>query len=170
MRQQLGYVVLDLRSIQPDSTASHWCSLLNYSLAREKPALRVSLVTEEDKSLEQGGGGGGGAGGGNEPVQSNGQLMLTLNDKGGYYQLGAPSEEDSVYTISVTLSNPHALETVCADFLTSPNLCMSSQLCVYMHLCVLCVLCVCVCVCARTCVCVWMCVCVCVCGCVDVWA
>eukprot|EP00731_Ephydatia_muelleri_P012343 Em0006g1237a len=108
-RQLLGYVVLDLRSIQQDKTASHWYPLLNCSLAGDKPALNVSLVTEEEQALEHRDG--------LEECEGNslppsGQLLLTLNNKEGLYQLGTPSQDDHLYTISVTLANPHGLETV----------------------------------------------------------
>ena len=53
-RQLLGYVVLDLRSIQQDKTTAHWYSLLNCSLAGDKPALNVSLVTEGSRLWRRG--------------------------------------------------------------------------------------------------------------------
>lgn len=112
-RQLLGYVVLDLRSIQQDKTTAHWYSLLNCSLAGDKPALNVSLVTEEEQALEERDGLKEHEG---NSLPPSGQLLLTLNDKGGYYQLGTPSQDDRLYTISVTLANPHSLETVRAQF------------------------------------------------------
>lgn len=135
-RQLLGYVILDLRSIQhpTSSTTSHWYPLLNCSLAGDKPALRVTLATEEDKALEQRDSAGERNGNGPKEHDGNGplpmgQLLLTLNDKGGYYQLGTPSQEDHLYTISVTLSNPHSLEAVCTCTCTTDSQSSAQSVC-----------------------------------------
>ncbi|OWF54108.1 centrosomal protein of 120 kDa-like isoform X2 [Mizuhopecten yessoensis] len=108
MKEAIGYVVLDLRSVTAKQTAK-WYPLLHSKYSKNKSEIKLSIYLDEDKSGEQpsfrakeapariiedpavG------------PDEARG-LRPILNEEEGYYQIGPASKCKDQFVLSVTIA------------------------------------------------------------------
>ncbi|XP_013385110.1 centrosomal protein of 120 kDa isoform X2 [Lingula anatina] len=107
MRENLGYIVLDLRSAQNKQT-SKWYQLLLPKYSKSKPEMRLGIYVEDDKKMSQTGfkAKDAPARAGQIPLKelSLNDLKPVLNEAEGYYQLGPEDRCNEHFMLSITIS------------------------------------------------------------------
>ncbi|XP_014671524.1 PREDICTED: centrosomal protein of 120 kDa-like isoform X2 [Priapulus caudatus] len=122
-QDQIGYIVLDIRSAENKQQVPKWHQLLNGKYRNKKPALLVAVTVEDDTLVPQGktpthntqvkntrGAEGwtsfrnslGGKGVGSQ--KSPAQLLPVLREADGFYQLGPEQSDNELFTLSVTIA------------------------------------------------------------------
>ncbi|XP_026782191.3 centrosomal protein of 120 kDa isoform X1 [Pangasianodon hypophthalmus] len=114
VRECVGYIVLDLRSVQEVKQPPKWYSLLSSKYTKLKPSLLLSLVLENDtkqapdqfkakKAPPRPG----------SPVMTKLESMkleVILNEDEGYHQIGPPDICKDLFVLSVTVAFAARLE------------------------------------------------------------
>ena len=112
IRENIGYILLDLRGAQQKPKTSKWYNLLSSKYSRLKPAIKISMVLENDTSFK-----------GFEtkpgfkasdapprPVQpAGGKIEAILNSEEGYFQIGS-NRSCEMFVLAVTLGSAFHLE------------------------------------------------------------
>lgn len=108
-RECVGYIILDLRSIQEIKQPPRWFPLLSSKYTKLKPAILLSMVLENDEKQSQS----------PEPFKARkapprqvltDKLQLVLNEEEGYHQLGPADSCTDLYVLSVTVACASKLE------------------------------------------------------------
>uniref|UniRef100_A0AAY4D0E6 Centrosomal protein of 120 kDa n=1 Tax=Denticeps clupeoides TaxID=299321 RepID=A0AAY4D0E6_9TELE len=113
-KESVGYIVLDLRSIQEVKQPAKWYPLLSSKYAKLKPALLLSMVLENDSKQMP------------EPFKAkkapprpgielcspvpHGKLKAFLNEEEGYHQIGPADSCTDLFVLSVTVAFAAKLE------------------------------------------------------------
>ncbi|XP_060082767.1 centrosomal protein of 120 kDa-like [Ylistrum balloti] len=107
MKEAIGYVVLDLRSVTAKQTVK-WYPLLHSKYSKNKPEIKLSIYLDEDKSGEQPSFRAKEApariiedGAGSDEARF---LRPILNEEEGYYQIGPASKCKDQFVLSVTIA------------------------------------------------------------------
>ncbi|XP_018613755.2 centrosomal protein of 120 kDa isoform X1 [Scleropages formosus] len=118
-RELVGYIILDLRSVQEVKKAPKWHPLLNSKYTKLKPAILLSLVLENDskeapeqvkakdaprrqgETIE---------GSPLLPSMGSGKLDVVLREDEGYHQIGPPDCCTDFFVLSVTVAFATNLE------------------------------------------------------------
>ncbi|XP_028661076.1 centrosomal protein of 120 kDa [Erpetoichthys calabaricus] len=115
-KESVGYIILDLRSVQEKKPAPKWYPLLNTKYTKLKPALLISMVLESDsKSIDDGFKA-------KEAPPREGivippltsldpkNVVPALNEDEGYYQIGPSEYCNEMFVLSVTIAFAAQLE------------------------------------------------------------
>ncbi|KAL2092860.1 hypothetical protein ACEWY4_012658 [Coilia grayii] len=109
-RECVGYIILDLRSIQEVKQPPKWFPLLSSKYTKLKPEILLSMVLENDEKQNP------------EPFRARkapprqgspllmGKLQLVLNEEEGYHQLGPADSCTDIFVLSVTVAYASKLE------------------------------------------------------------
>ncbi|BFY97039.1 hypothetical protein BsWGS_00079 [Bradybaena similaris] len=106
MKESVGYVVLDLRSVGQNKQVGKWHQLLHSKYSKTKAELRLALYLDEDPQSQQ-------AASAPlvhaEPLTNQGQVDLkslipVLNEADGYYQIGPVKTCSELFVLSVTIA------------------------------------------------------------------
>ncbi|XP_030642668.1 centrosomal protein of 120 kDa isoform X1 [Chanos chanos] len=113
-KECVGYIILDLRSVQEVQQAPKWYPLLSSKYTKLKPAILLSMVIENDTKQtpeqfkakkappRQG-----------SPVLSalgSGKLEAVLNEDEGYHQIGPAEQCTDMFVLSITVAFATRLE------------------------------------------------------------
>nr|XP_039270701.1 centrosomal protein of 120 kDa-like isoform X1 [Styela clava] len=115
VREQIGYVLLDLRLAQQNPQAPKWYNLLSSKYSRLKPAIKIGMALEDDQPTQD-----------NtfkardapprpgKVVSSAGdlekELVAKLNEEEGYFQIGPSDNCYDMFVLSVTIAFAANLE------------------------------------------------------------
>ncbi|XP_076127282.1 centrosomal protein of 120 kDa isoform X1 [Alosa pseudoharengus] len=106
-RECVGYIILDLRSIQEIKQPPRWFPLLSSKYTKLKPAILLSMVLENDEKQSP------------ESFKARkapprqvpmGKLQLVLNEEEGFHQLGPADSCSELFVLSVTVACASKLE------------------------------------------------------------
>ena len=109
VRENIGYILLDLRGAQQKPKAAKWHNLLNSKYSRLKPGIKISMVLEDDNHPSQE------AFKASEapprPVEPTGKkIEAVLNESEAYFQVGPDRSTCEMFVLSVTLGSAYHLE------------------------------------------------------------
>ncbi|CAG5135088.1 unnamed protein product, partial [Candidula unifasciata] len=106
MKESVGYVVLDLRSVSQNKQVGKWYQLLHSKYSKTKAELRLALYLDEDPQGQQTASAPLSS---PEPLISQGpvdvkSLVPVLNEADGYYQIGPVKTCSELFVLSVTIA------------------------------------------------------------------
>nr|XP_002125886.1 centrosomal protein of 120 kDa [Ciona intestinalis] len=108
-RENVGYIVLDLRGAQLKAQAEKWYTLLNTKYSRPKPSVKISMILEADepkqapfKAQE--------APARTVPINVVDNVTPVLDEEEGCFQIGHRGPQSVIYVLSVTLGSAFNLE------------------------------------------------------------
>uniref|UniRef100_H2YHU4 C2 domain-containing protein n=1 Tax=Ciona savignyi TaxID=51511 RepID=H2YHU4_CIOSA len=109
IKENVGYIVLDLRGAQLKAQAEKWYTLLNTKYSRPKPSVKISMVLEADepkqapfKAQE--------APARTVSVDVVDNVTPVLDEEEGCFQIGRRGLHNEMYVLSVTLGSAFNLE------------------------------------------------------------
>ncbi|XP_066567429.1 centrosomal protein of 120 kDa [Amia ocellicauda] len=120
----VGYIILDLRSVQELKQVPKWYPLLSSKYTKSKPALLLSLLLETDYKHSADGFKAKEAPPRATPLLSNldpSKLLPLLNEEEGYHQIGPPDYCSDIYVLSVTVAFAAQLEQLIPSTLKLPE-------------------------------------------------
>eukprot|EP00116_Pleurobrachia_bachei_P005887 sb/3466149/ len=91
-REEVGHVMLDLRSIAAENEEYKWYPLARSKYKTHKPQIRLLLAIEEESAQPPA-----------DPPAGPPKLFVSLDPSSGCYQVGDPTPSDSVYGLSLTV-------------------------------------------------------------------
>ena len=109
VRENIGYILLDLRGAQQKPKAAKWYNLLSSKYSRLKPAIKIAMVLENDNVSAQSGFKASEAP--PRPVEaSENKIAAVLNEREAFFQVGPSRSMCEMFIVSVTLGSAFHLE------------------------------------------------------------
>ncbi|XP_015221272.2 centrosomal protein of 120 kDa [Lepisosteus oculatus] len=123
-KESVGYIILDLRSVQEMKQAPKWYPLLSSKYTKQKPAILVSLVLETDSKHSDGFKAKEAPPRQATPPLSNldpSKLIAMLNEEEGYHQIGPRDYCSDFFVLSVTVAFATQLEQLIPSTMKLPE-------------------------------------------------
>nr|CAB3229864.1 centrosomal protein of 120 kDa [Phallusia mammillata] len=110
IREHIGYILLDLRGAQLKAQPAKWYNILSSKYPKLKPAVKISMILEDDSASEKHGFKAQEAPPRSVPPIAGGEIEAVLNDEGGYFQIGPESSSCEMFILAVTVGSAFNLE------------------------------------------------------------
>ncbi|CAM9405665.1 unnamed protein product [Lampetra fluviatilis] len=120
-KEPVGYVVLDLRSVQEKPTPPKWYPLLSSKYAKTRPELRIGVLLENDSKAQPDAFRARDAPPRDARIPNAKALTAVLDEEEGFYWIGPSRQATDVYVVSVTIAFAAHLEQLVPSSVRLPE-------------------------------------------------
>uniref|UniRef100_S4RQK6 Centrosomal protein 120 n=1 Tax=Petromyzon marinus TaxID=7757 RepID=S4RQK6_PETMA len=120
-KEPVGYVVLDLRSVQEKPMPPKWYPLLSSKYAKTRPELRIGVLLENDSKAQPDAFRARDAPPRDARIPNAKALTAVLDEEEGFYWIGPSRQATDIYVVSVTIAFAAHLEQLVPSSMRLPE-------------------------------------------------